>query len=386
MAVLVGLVFIGIVALAVAGYLRMVRSDWRSLAGYRNAMRHLQRISESGASEPACDRSVGFHVRIVGTVDPPANTAQADLGAVEARASEQAVGALAKGAAPVEVDPEPIPSDPPEPQPVATRPRLVFVDDSVGPPGVAPISLRPASPPPFYAQPAVMVRRATGVEPTSAEPGHVTPTPPTVVAAAFEDASPLEGVTGAEHEETSLSGTGAARSLRTVAARPSVRWGAGLAAAAVVAAVAVVVAQPGSSKSKAPPRGAASGPIASGPTTVPARPTPTTLRPRSSVLVASTNQFGATYTVSSGPVDVSLVTSRPCWVELKANSDYGSVVFEGTLSPGQQKVFDNLPGMWLRVGNPPGLVVEVDGTNIGMPGVPVPYDVTVNDASSGSTG
>jgi hypothetical protein len=57
-------------------------------------------------------------------------------------------------------------------------------------------------------------------------------------------------------------------------------------------------------------------------------------------------------------------------------------MFEGILGPGDQRAFTNLTGLWLRLGYPAGVTIQIDGTTITIPPSSTPFDVTVLLAGS----
>ena len=116
-------------------------------------------------------------------------------------------------------------------------------------------------------------------------------------------------------------------------------------------------------------------------------PSPTTTvapapPPQPVVVPGAQTSGSAAYTVSSGPVQLALATSSRCWVELRAVSAIGPLVFEGVLSPGASRAFENAVGLWLRLGYPPGVILAVDGRPVGLPSSASPIDVTVNSATA----
>ena len=114
-------------------------------------------------------------------------------------------------------------------------------------------------------------------------------------------------------------------------------------------------------------------------TSVPAPP------PASPLVVAGTTGSGrAAYTVTSGPVQLAVVASSRCWVELRASSVDGPILFEGVLAPGVERAFANAVGLWLRLGYPPGVAIEVDGKHLGLPTSAAPLDVTVGTSTASS--
>jgi hypothetical protein len=67
--------------------------------------------------------------------------------------------------------------------------------------------------------------------------------------------------------------------------------------------------------------------------------------------------------------------SGPCWIEVKANSALGQVIYEGTLGKGQES---SVTGpAWIRLGDPPFVTVTVNGTSMHVPGATtaVPLDL-----------
>jgi hypothetical protein len=128
-----------------------------------------------------------------------------------------------------------------------------------------------------------------------------------------------------------------------------------------------------------PPTTAPAGASKSTPTTTVAPPT----APPGPVVTAGAQSSGsAAYTVSSGPVQLALAASSRCWVELRAVSALGPVVFEGILGPGASQSFENAVGLWVRLGYPPGVALVVDGRPVGLPASASPLDVTVNSAEA----
>jgi hypothetical protein len=126
-----------------------------------------------------------------------------------------------------------------------------------------------------------------------------------------------------------------------------------------------------------PPTTAPAGAGRSSPTTVaPAAPPPGPV-----VVAGAQSSSSAAYTVSSGPVQLALAVSSRCWVELRAISSIGPVVFEGILGPGASRAFENAVGLWIRLGYPPGVVLAVDGRQVGLPASDSPLDITVNSAT-----
>ncbi len=127
------------------------------------------------------------------------------------------------------------------------------------------------------------------------------------------------------------------------------------------------------------PTTAPAGARKSSPTTTVA---PATLPPGPVVTAGAQSSGSAAYTVSSGPVQLALAASSRCWIELRAVSAIGPIVFEGVLGPGASRAFENAVGLWVRLGYPPGVALAVDGRPVGLPASASPLDVTVNSAAA----
>lgn len=151
-----------------------------------------------------------------------------------------------------------------------------------------------------------------------------------------------------------------------------------LAAAAVCVGLAAVgltlnngngarAATPGSSAHKrgTVPQGPASGPRRPLVTrTVPPTTTPTTVPVVADLISSSVG--AATYHISSAKASIVVRAKGPCWLEVRADSPSGQVVYEGTLEAGQRS---SVTGpAWLRLGDPPQVTVSVNGKRLGPPG------------------
>jgi Domain of unknown function (DUF4115) len=177
-------------------------------------------------------------------------------------------------------------------------------------------------------------------------------------------------------------GAGRHRRPRFLAGGRAVVVGAVVVAVVAVSGVGYVLAHhggPGPARATVPTT-AAPAPKTSGPApTTTVAPSPP---PQPVVVPGAQTSGSAAYTVSSGPVQLALATSSRCWVELRAVSAIGPVVFEGILSPGASQTFENAVGLWLRLGYPAGVVLAVDGRPVGLPTSASPIDVTVNSATA----
>jgi hypothetical protein len=93
--------------------------------------------------------------------------------------------------------------------------------------------------------------------------------------------------------------------------------------------------------------------------------TTTTAAPKPATLVSS-GGGSATYQLTSPSASIVVHASGPCWIEVRAGSPGGQVIYEGTLAAGQQS---SVTGpAWIRLGDPPNVSVSVDGTHMHVPG------------------
>jgi hypothetical protein len=101
-------------------------------------------------------------------------------------------------------------------------------------------------------------------------------------------------------------------------------------------------------------------------TTMPVTTTPpVTVASYPAVLVSSSGGT-ATYQLSSPSASIVVTAKGRCWLEVRANSPLGQIVYEGILEAGQQS---SVTGpAWLRVGDPPEVSVRVNGTRMPVPG------------------
>lgn len=104
--------------------------------------------------------------------------------------------------------------------------------------------------------------------------------------------------------------------------------------------------------------------------------------PAPTVTQVGTNSVEASFAVSVTPVTLSIDATSRCWVELRDVSPSGPVAYEGTLASGVSETFRAGAGLWLRLGDPNGVQVSVDGSPLSLPRTSNPFDVLV----SGPTG
>jgi hypothetical protein len=151
-----------------------------------------------------------------------------------------------------------------------------------------------------------------------------------------------------------------------------------VAAAIVVVGVALTVTG-GESVRRGGRLGAATATVT--PSTTP--PAATSPQAPAAVLVSSDNQ-GATFSLSS-QVQIELVPTSNCWVQVRQGSATGPVVYEGLLRPGQPYPLPGAGPVWLRLGNPPGVSVVVNGVPLQapLPSTSQPYNLEFQLASAG---
>ena len=158
----------------------------------------------------------------------------------------------------------------------------------------------------------------------------------------------------------------------------------GLASAAAVLAVvagAFIVAGRTGHHPGGPAVHAAAGPVA---TTVPTSTVPpasATTAPAATLVPTQVSSMEASYTATSALVAVSIESANPCWIELRSGPT-GPVTFEGILTAASTQSFQTSGGMWLRLGNPAGVKLTIDGSPVTLPSTANPFNVIV----SGPTG
>jgi len=316
--------------------------------------------------------------------------------------SEHASPRVAQSADPAAPSPEtrvmPALSPPPPGQPEraarparATRPHVFYFDDlaSRSRSGTTRGSEQgPATPLagdlPLAGDGAPLIYAARGRE----VPEETTP-PPEEPTQSFEEPTLAFGVTSAPPAGP-LPGGGATRR------RSGAHWARALAMAAavlVVVAVGAVVALSSQQHSAhrlasspvtsaRPHDGNAKGkPASSSPSISRPRPTPTTnptttttAAPKPVILVPSPTGT-PTYQLASKAAPIVFKASGPCWIEVRAGSASGQMVYEGILQAGQQ--YPVTGPAWVRLGDPPYVALTVDGGPVSIPGATtgVPLDL-----------
>jgi hypothetical protein len=107
---------------------------------------------------------------------------------------------------------------------------------------------------------------------------------------------------------------------------------------------------------------------------VPPKSPTTTAAAKPAVLVSSQNGT-ATYQLRSASASIVVSASGPCWLEVRANSPLGQIVYEGTLESGVH--FSVTGPAWIRLGNPPAVAVKVNGTPMTVPGAQLAVPVNL---------
>ena len=105
------------------------------------------------------------------------------------------------------------------------------------------------------------------------------------------------------------------------------------------------------------------------PTTLPVPTTPPATVASYPAVLLSSSGGTATYQLSSPSASIVVRAKGRCWLEVRANSPLGQIVYEGILEAGQQS---SVTGpAWLRVGDPPEVAVRVNGQKMPVPGATV---------------
>ena len=179
---------------------------------------------------------------------------------------------------------------------------------------------------------------------------------------------------------------GSPESAPTLAPAPAEDHRAAIAAGSAAAVLILVLATIGAiglatkghrAAHKGGPAHVAAGTHAA-PTAVTPRLAPTRVTPPPPAVVATgSNSSFASYTVNATSLNLSLTASGPCWVELRNDAATGPVVYEGTLDPGVTQVFHVVGPIWLRLGDPGGVKLAIDGEPVALPATANPFDVAV---------
>jgi hypothetical protein len=371
-------VLIGVVALILAARsARRAWSDRRSLEEHHKALGTLGEIAhhQDPSTPVSFDQPPRFHVRVVSPdeVPPPSEPPRRPPVVKPWVVFEPEAGAeRAAGAEPPVAAPPPSAVAPP-PSTAVQRPST---------------DGRPSTPAPDWTAPAPAPRLSFGH--AGEDPEAITWEPPPLVPASGPVPTPIKPpptppeVAAALVAETVSAPVAARRGGH--ARQPSGARRALLAAVGAVAAAIVVVALALAMTGGSPDRRAGlAGSRAAPLTTSTLPPVASSPPPPAAVLVASDNQ-GATFSLSS-QVRIELVPSSNCWVQVRLGSATGSVVYEGLLRPGQPYPLPGTGPVWLRLGNPPGVSVVVNGTPLQapLPSTSQPYNLEFQPASASGT-
>jgi hypothetical protein len=115
----------------------------------------------------------------------------------------------------------------------------------------------------------------------------------------------------------------------------------------------------------------------------PAPVSPATTAPQAAAVLIDSNSQGARYSVAPSAGSIDLVATSSCWVQLRTASANGPVLFEGTMHAGDRMPLPTGGPVWLRLGNPPGISIVINGAplHLAAPSVPQPYNVEFQPAS-----
>jgi hypothetical protein len=159
----------------------------------------------------------------------------------------------------------------------------------------------------------------------------------------------------------------------------------GSAAAVILVAVGVItIVGGGGGRSEAPPHLRSPVAAAAPPATpAPVTTTPTTAPPLATAQLIESNSQGARYSVEPSPATIELVPTSRCWVQVRARTAYGPVIFQGTMNVGDRLPLPANVPIWLRLGNPPGISIVVNGTPLHLvtASVAQPYNLVLQPAT-----
>jgi hypothetical protein len=158
---------------------------------------------------------------------------------------------------------------------------------------------------------------------------------------------------------------------------------AGLSAAAtilvVVGGLTLLAIASGSGGHHPRPPAAAAGRATPPPTVTP----PTTAPPKASAVLIDSNSQGARYSVEPSSASIELVPTSTCWVQVRTGSATGPVTFQGTMHVGDRLPLPTSGPVWLRLGNPPGVSIVVNGTPLHLvtASVAQPYNLELQPST-----
>lgn len=362
------------------------RQDIRSIESHRSNLHHLEHLTPEEASGAAGVVPPGAaHVRIVGGPGGAPRPAVRPMvwGRPDGRAPAARPAWHSARAEPVRARYAEARREVQERAPSGDQPRIVITDDAVTGLGDRPVRSDPAPAAASHmpaARPAAGPGRTTvaptPVRPPAPETGAPVGDPPPVVITDADEATPAPAVPAppAHRRPRRRAGSDHRRAIQVLASA------AGLMVVAAGAGIAVEGMGGGNSRGTAH-RVAGPSPVsarASTSTTLAPAPPPTT---PPALTATSTSSTDALYTLPSGPLQVSLSAAGACWVELRSGSPTGPISYEGTLQPGSSQSFAVPGGMWLRLGDPSGVQLRINGSSVALPGGSSPFNVTVTTAA-----
>jgi hypothetical protein len=118
-------------------------------------------------------------------------------------------------------------------------------------------------------------------------------------------------------------------------------------------------------------------------TPAPTVTSPTTVAPKASAVLIDSNSQGARYSVQPSAASIELVATSRCWVQVRTGSAVGPVTFQATMHVGDHLPLPTTGAVWLRLGNPPGVSIVVDGTPLHLvtSSVAQPYNLELQPST-----
>jgi hypothetical protein len=93
------------------------------------------------------------------------------------------------------------------------------------------------------------------------------------------------------------------------------------------------------------------------------------------VVALSTSSTAATYKVEGATASVTLTATGHCWAQIREGTESGPVIFQGTLP----RSWEGTGSLWIRLGDPSAVAIEVDGETMHPPVVPgTPFDLQIS--------
>jgi hypothetical protein len=146
----------------------------------------------------------------------------------------------------------------------------------------------------------------------------------------------------------------------------------------VIAVVGILMASSGPSHSTRAPARVAGPAHKTTPST-----TPTTIAPADPAVLIGQSTDGASYSLVP-TAQLQLVATDRCWVEIRTGSSSGAIVFRGLMQPGDHQPLPPGTSLWLRLGNPAGISIVINGQPLHLAAVPStsqPFNITFQPAA-----